>query len=1303
MAWRLLRKTSWGLLLLAVLTALLILAVRILSPAVSTNRDQIAAYLGDAFGMDLTMNELSFAWSGANPVLHAGGVEAKSRKVDGVATPDFSVHLDNLDIQLDLWRSLTSFSPVFKQFHVNGVDATLTQQEAGWLPIVSADSQDLPQPAVMPARDWQWLMGVIFSQPRVELDGTVTLIPLKGPKLVLNPLGALLENAGTEHQFSGQVRIPVLGPDTQINFAIQHHGNAEKKPFSGTYPFYLHVSSLGPQLLRLLNLPQSVPQLDADTELWGEFSQGQLNKVQGNLRLHRLQVGQNEHAVMLNDSHVDYALLKRDQGFQLQLSKIHLEHDDDSVDLPLIALNGDVESSKPHLDKLLIPEIDLARVGRLIEGVKKIPEMPRRILTKLSLQGKLENTQVSWSDPHDWRSFKLNTRLLNGSMKALHGAPALAGVGGLIEATMKGGRIQVDAGPEFDLHFPMLYEKGWRFDKARGVVGWAFRDKGFVINSGLLHLKREGINAAGRFSYYEPWDSKRQTELSLMIGVKDSDARQAQSLTPSSRVSSSLYRWLGESIVKGHIRSGGLVLHTGTRSVDDGFPMALHLFLDIDKSTLQYQPDWPALTQAKGHVAVDDDQLTVDLTHAQILDTQITDGVATLDGSDKILHIQAKTDGAAEDVDKLLRSKPLKVVGDTLSDWRMSGKVTSDLKLDIPVIDGGEPNIDLVSELKNASFGSESQRIAVSHINGDLSYSTQDGLSSKKLTGTLFGKDMTGSLGSEAGVTHVSAVGTADTSRLSKWLGMDGQKVVSGTLPYRSVLTLCLDRKLAPACKNLLSIHSTLAGTAINLPAPWQLSAKGKAPLAIDIPLDGKPVVRFGYNKTLNGVFDASSKGLRGAIMLGGKAPALPGAGLHLSGTIDRLSVDQIKTLSKTLSASSVGKKGSAAGQSDLEKNLFIDLDIGQFEVSKGKVVPNLSVRSQWFRNHQQLVLDSSAVAGTIDFPASPASPYQVHFSRLFIPANDKEGAAKNGSKEPKSQLSQNIDIPDIDLHVDDLRYGKRQLGQWHTRFKHPDGSKLAIQDITGQIGDIRITGGVNWSGNDSVADIKFDGSNVADVLEKLNVGRVFDASTFSSELQLKWPGAPWDIAYKGLDGQVDFLLKDGRIIDAGSGANLLRVFGILNFNTLSRRLRLNFSDLFQKGVAFDRLEGHYLLQKGVANTRSPLILHGPSVDLQATGSLDLVNETVNKDLQVSIPLTSNVPVAAVLMGAPQVAGAVFLIDKLFGDKIQRATSLRYHASGDWGDPQIKLEPENADKQDSEDKPQPRDIPVVDHSDGPAA
>ncbi|WP_315982724.1 YhdP family protein [Aliamphritea spongicola] len=94
-----------------------------------------------------------------------------------------------------------------------------------------------------------------------------------------------------------------------------------------------------------------------------------------------------------------------------------------------------------------------------------------------------------------------------------------------------------------------------------------------------------------------------------------------------------------------------------------------------------------------------------------------------------------------------------------------------------------------------------------------------------------------------------------------------------------------------------------------------------------------------------------------------------------------------------------------------------------------------------------------------------------------------------------------------------------------------------------------------------------------------------------------------------------------------------MRIFGILNLNTIGRRLRLDFKDLFAKGVSFDVLKGRYRIENGIASSVEPLTLDGPSADVELKGDIDLVTETLNTEMQVTLPVTDNLPIAAALLG----------------------------------------------------------------------
>jgi uncharacterized protein YhdP len=76
---------------------------------------------------------------------------------------------------------------------------------------------------------------------------------------------------------------------------------------------------------------------------------------------------------------------------------------------------------------------------------------------------------------------------------------------------------------------------------------------------------------------------------------------------------------------------------------------------------------------------------------------------------------------------------------------------------------------------------------------------------------------------------------------------------------------------------------------------------------------------------------------------------------------------------------------------------------------------------------------------------------------------------------------------------------------------------------------------------------------------------------------------------------------------------------------------------------------------------------------MKAEGSIDLIHKTLDKRVDIILPLVGTTPLAAVLLGAPQVAGALWLIDKVIGDKINEATKISYTLTGPWSEPALEL------------------------------
>ncbi|MNQ99692.1 hypothetical protein D3C85_1154420 [compost metagenome] len=171
-----------------------------------------------------------------------------------------------------------------------------------------------------------------------------------------------------------------------------------------------------------------------------------------------------------------------------------------------------------------------------------------------------------------------------------------------------------------------------------------------------------------------------------------------------------------------------------------------------------------------------------------------------------------------------------------------------------------------------------------------------------------------------------------------------------------------------------------------------------------------------------------------------------------------------------------------------------------------------------------------------------------------------------------------------------------------------------------------------------------------------------------------RWPGSPAWVATKRFSGTLDATLNQGQFVEVEGSAQALRVFGLLNFNSIGRRLRLDFSDLFGKGLSYDRVKGLLVGTNGVYVTRKPIQLTGPSSTIELDGTLNMVADQIDAKLMVTLPVTNNLPIAALIVGAPAVGGALFLIDKLIGDRVARFASVKYTVKGPWKEPKIAFD-----------------------------
>ena len=115
---------------------------------------------------------------------------------------------------------------------------------------------------------------------------------------------------------------------------------------------------------------------------------------------------------------------------------------------------------------------------------------------------------------------------------------------------------------------------------------------------------------------------------------------------------------------------------------------------------------------------------------------------------------------------------------------------------------------------------------------------------------------------------------------------------------------------------------------------------------------------------------------------------------------------------------------------------------------------------------------------------------------------------------------------------------------------------------------------------------------NGGKLLTSLGFAGVISGMKGDIKSELSWQGLPWAPRLETLNGKLNTSVRNGSFIqaDTGAGGTLL---SLLSFQSLLRRLTLDFSDLAHTGFAFDSISGETLITNGITHTENTRI-EGP-------------------------------------------------------------------------------------------------------------
>jgi uncharacterized protein YhdP len=250
------------------------------------------------------------------------------------------------------------------------------------------------------------------------------------------------------------------------------------------------------------------------------------------------------------------------------------------------------------------------------------------------------------------------------------------------------------------------------------------------------------------------------------------------------------------------------------------------------------------------------------------------------------------------------------------------------------------------------------------------------------------------------------------------------------------------------------------------------------------------------------------------------------------------------------------------------------------------------------------------------------------------------------------------------------LQVNDRDLGRLRfIAMPHAQGIRLSDIELRSERQHIEASGEWQWNGQAQASRIKATLHSPA-LGETLTDFGYPDAGIArgetQAELDAEWAGAFPEFALERLSGTLKFQIGPGQLLEINPG--LGRMIGLFNVQNLTRRLSLDFSDLFQPGASFDRIAGDFSFGNGQART-DHLTIAAPAARVDFQGRVGLKDRDYDQRITITPSLGGTLPIAGALAGGPVTGAAIFVAERLLQKGIEQATRYHYRLHGSWDDP----------------------------------
>ncbi|MGO2478072.1 MAG: YhdP family protein [Pseudoalteromonas sp.] len=1223
-----------------VLLAVIVSVLKYTLPYANDYKGDIESYLYDKFSIDLAIGSISANWQGQSPIIVFEEISFENNKSSPIA-----LTIAKASLELNLWetiktRQLRSNYFIINGFHANVNLPSLLDNNSG---AVSFEQKELVEGLFLGDTGH-------FSVQNSSLN--LLFGDGKARKLILEDM--VWQNQNEQHLGSGKVALPGISVGT-FDARLSLNGSTLES-MAGDVFVQADKVDVSNWLAQYINAEKQQLYSDINLQSWLKLESGLIKdiSVQWQPSFIRWQQAEQDHQFSINQG--GFKLYPWQSGWRLKSTGLTINSDKQSW--PNLQFEAQIDAKQ---QQFWMQQVDFELFSKLAQLSNFEVLTP---FTSRNPDGQIDNAYIQIKENNDWQLWFEGQQLAWSADGGIPGVQDLR-VNGLLnqqrgKIKLAGVNNQLLTGESFS--HPITYKQlNLDIDLEHLASGWQ-------LSSDNIWLDNDEIVFAAEMQL----NLSEKPRLDLYAEVSAHDASVASHYFPQPVMSENLVDYLTGAIQGGEVNQAQ-VLFSGPLS---GFPFAdnsgqFEVLATVDDADYAFSPDWPTIKNAQVILHFENQRMDIYSRQGQLVNLDLGDAVhVSIEDLSSADVLSIKIDKTAE-AQKLLPFFKATPIADPLANVfeviQGRGKAEANIEL----------LVDLIAHkvaakgdvyLNNLPIYLAQPGITLENVTGKLTFQ-DDKINLKTATANWLGMpleiDFTGK-----NIANNYRADVAIKAQLeAQTLIANGQGIMAGYLQGDSEFDIDLALNfLDDGFDYRAQVRSNLTGLASKLPAPFNKSADQVWPFSAIVQGDNiSNLITANVNNNLffNGILSNQKKRFNNAhFILGDKDLGLTQQDLAVTIDLNQTSIlpwvnliDQIINVSNGDSDKPglfppLNNITAKVNKLNLEKIAFND-----FEMRLTSGVDELNVK-----------LSAKELRSKVTIPLSQSSrPIHIFSDYLRLNFIDDGAYVAAQPSDKEQDLTWLPSLPAIEFECVDCKVATYQLDKVSASL-YGDGQKLTISELVVDKKEHILRAKGQWKNGITNFNGAMQSDDIGELFDEFDITSTVKDSDADLTFNLNWQDAPYQFDVASLSGNVDWHLGDGHLAEVSDGG--ARVFSLLSLDSLVRKLKLDFRDVFSKGFFYNSMQGSMQLDKGIAYTQDTK-MDGVPADLRIAGYANLNTFEIDYDLAVAPQVTSSIPVIVAWMVNPVTGLAALAIDKVI-HSARVISEINFKVSGSMSDPLVK-------------------------------